>query len=102
MRRTGIALLLVAALLAVARLCTGVVYRADEPVSALVLRPPALAVTRTETAARPLDDAIILDEDEPRLVYEPLYLAAMQAAPVLVVLMGLAGLLLLRRRPRPA
>lgn len=102
MRRAGLTLLLASVLLAVARLCTGIVYRADEPVAALVLRAPAWPVERTETAARPMGSDVVVDSDEPDLVYGGLYRALMQAAPVAIVVMAAAGGLLLARARRGA
>ena len=95
-------LLLLAVLLGTARLCTGIVYRADVPVAALVLkRQPGLAIERTETAARPVERDIVLDEEEPSLFYGPLYLAAMRAAPALLaVMLAAAAVLIARHRAR--
>lgn len=101
MRKAGVALLLAGLVLAIVRLCTGIVYRADEPLTALVLRAPALAVERTETATRPLERDLVIDSDEPDLVYGALYLRLMAAAPVAIAVMsatGLAMLALARRR----
>lgn len=102
MRRAGLVLLLAALILAGLRLFTGIVYRADEPVAALVLKhQPGPAIERTETPDRPLARDIVLDQEEPRLFYGALYLGAMRAAPVaIVVMLVAAAILLARARPR--
>lgn len=102
MRRTGVALLLAALAMAAARLCTGIVYRADEPLAALVLRAPAWAIERTETAARQMEGDIVIDSEEPNLVYGRLYLGLMHAVPVVATVIAAAGLLLLARTRRRA
>ena len=101
MRHTGVVLLFASAFLAAVRLCTGIVYEADEPVTALVLRAPSIAIERTETPSRPISNDIVVDADEPQLVYGSLYLTAMKAAPVVIAAMVAGGLALLgiaRRR----
>ena len=102
MRRAGLTWLLAAVVLAATRLCTGIVYRMDEPLAALVLRAPAWSIERTETRARPMESDIVVDSEEPNLVYGRLYMALMNAAPVGALVMAAIGLLLLRHtRRRP-
>lgn len=101
MRKVGITLVVASFTLTAVRLCTGIVYAADESVSSLVLRAPAFPTERTETAAAPVERDIVIDSDEMELVYAPLYLRIMKAAPIAIAVMAAAGLALLvaaRRR----
>ncbi len=102
MRKLAWILLTLALLVGGGRLFTGIVYLSDEPTALLVLkRSPAAWIERPEAEDRPVSKQIVLDREEPRLVYDGLYVPLMRSAAILVP--GLAGiaLLLLARSPRP-
>ncbi len=101
MRKFAWTLLTLALLVGGGRLFTGIIYLSDEPTALLVLkRSPATWIERPEAEDRPSSEQTVLDREEPRLVYEGLYVPLMRSAPILVP--GLAGiaLLLLARSPR--
>lgn len=66
----------------------------------MLKRSPAAWIERPEAGDRPFSEQTVLDREEPRLVYDGLYVPLMRSAPILVP--GLAGnaLLLLARSPR--
>lgn len=100
--RSETVLLLTALLLAAARVTTGIVYEADAPIAALVVKSrPAFASERTATAAMPAGRDIVLDREEPQLVYASLYLAIMRSVPWLAAAgLGAAAWLRYRRARR--
>ena len=108
MRAAALALVAVAVLLGAARLFTGLVYGADEPVSYFVLKPaPDFVIERTATAARPVSDERVLAQDELSLPNAGSYIAVMRAAPAaagasLLLALGLLVVDRVRRRSRPA
>lgn len=105
MRAAIIALVVVAVLLGGARLFTGLVYGADEPVSYLVLKPsPDLVIERIETPTRPARAGRVLAQDELSLPHAGAYIALMRAAPAAAAAcLALAAILVaLGRRRRPA
>lgn len=107
MRAAAFALVALAVVLGAARLFTGLVYGADEPVSYFVLKPgPDAVIERTETAARPVSVDHVLVQDELSLPYASAYIAVMRAAPwVAAASLALAAILAVgaqRRRGRRA
>lgn len=104
MRGLALGLLVLSLLVAGGRLFTGLVYLSDEPTVLLVLkRGPALWIERPEAQGQPLAEQIVLDRDEPVLVYDRLYRPLMRTAPLLApALAGTAALLLVLARRRRA
>lgn len=96
MRRAALALVVLALLLGASRLFTGIVYAGDEPTAYLVLKhAPDIRIERPEADGLPIGREVILDTEEPSLVYGWLYIETMRAVPVLDGLMLVAAAVLL-------
>lgn len=66
MRRLAVVLLVLAVLVGMARLFTGIVYASDAPLAFLVLkRSPAAWIERNEAQVGPVFEQIVLDMEEP-------------------------------------
>ena len=81
------------------------IYRvwSDYGLLLVLKRGPALWIERPESQDRPIAEQIVLDREEPDLVYGGLYVAGMRMAPVLApALAGVALLLLMITRRRPS
>ena len=106
MRIAALVLVAVAVLLGGARVFTGLVYGADEPVSYFVLKTrPDAAIERTATTAHPVSDDRVLAQDELSLPHAEVYIDFMRAAPTAAGASLLLALVLLatdrvRRRRR--
>ena len=73
--------LVLCAMLLFLRVCTGIVYEADAPFEDLVLkRTWDVRPERPETAAERVARDIVMDRDEPALLYTDLYLTVMRSA----------------------
>lgn len=99
MRPLPLLLVVLAVIVIGARMMTGIVYARDAPIAALVLKPsPDFVIERTATAAAPVP-AVVLDREEPRLVYTAAYVWTMAAAPVIAAALLVAAAVA-ARRPR--
>jgi hypothetical protein len=100
MRGWAAACFLLVLVLVGVRLCTGLVFGDDAPVTYLVIKAPGLTMERKATADQPVNRRLVLDEEEPQLVYEKAYLHLMQSAPVLAAVLLAGGVWLIAGRRR--